>query len=138
MLNCVTLQGRLTENPELRFTPKKVAFTGFTIAADRSYVKQGEERQTDFFNIIAWNQTAEFICKYFHKGQMMVVQGELQTRSFTDKQGIKRKVFEVLASKAHFGGDKKEENTTIEGIGTDENTTEGWETDDGWDDDLPF
>ena len=102
MLNVVALLGRLTADPELRKTPNGVSITTFTLAVNRSYVKQGGERQTDFIDIVAWRTTAEFITKYFKKGQMMALQGSLQTRTYEDKQGNKRKVTEVVADNVHF------------------------------------
>ena len=109
MLNTVILMGRLTADPELKKTPSGVSVTTFTVAVTRSYVKQGEERQSDFIECVAWRNTADFICKYFRKGQMTAVQGIIQTRSYEDKQGNKRKAVEVLVDKAYFCGDKKTE-----------------------------
>ncbi|MDD3204018.1 MAG: single-stranded DNA-binding protein, partial [Pygmaiobacter massiliensis] len=82
MLNVVALLGRLVADPELRRTPNGVSVTTFTIAVDRSFVKSGAERQTDFIDIVAWRNTAEFVCKYFQKGSMMAVQGSIQTRTY--------------------------------------------------------
>lgn len=108
MLNVVVLMGRLTADPELRHTPNGVSVTSFTVACDRSYCKQGEERQTDFIDIVAWRNTAEFVCKYFSKGQLIAVQGSIQTRSYTDKQGNKRKAFEIVADNVHFAEPKRD------------------------------
>ena len=102
MLNQVALMGRLTADPELRHTPNDVAVTTFTIAVNRSYVKQGAERQADFIDIVAWRNTAEFICRYFKKGQMMAVSGSIQTRTYTDKEGKNRKAFEIVADNVEF------------------------------------
>ena len=102
MLNTVALMGRLTADPELRHTPNDVAVTTFTIAVNRSYVKQGAERQTDFIDVVAWRNTAEFICRYFKKGQMMAVDGSIQTRTYLDKEGRNRKVFEIIANNVYF------------------------------------
>ncbi len=102
MLNQVALMGRLTADPELRRTPNDVAVTTFTIAVNRSYVKQGAERQADFIDVVAWRNTAEFICRYFRKGQMMAVTGSIQTRTYTDKEGKNRKAFEVVADNVYF------------------------------------
>lgn len=102
MLNIAALMGRLTKDPELRHTPSNVAVTTFTLAVNRSYVKQGAERETDFIDVVAWRNTAEFICRYFKKGQMMAVEGSIQTRSFTDKEGKNRKAFEILADNVYF------------------------------------
>ena len=102
MLNQVALMGRLTADPELRHTPSNISVTTFTLAVNRSYVKQGAERQTDFIDIVAWRNTADFICRYFKKGQMMAVEGSIQTRSYTDKEGKNRRAFEVVANNVYF------------------------------------
>lgn len=102
MLNQVSIMGRLTSDPELRHTPSNVAVTTFTLAVNRSYVKKGEERQTDFIDFVAWRNTAEFVCKYFKKGHLMVANGSIQTRTYTDKEGKNRKVFEILAENVFF------------------------------------
>ena len=106
MLNVVALLGRLTADPELRQTPQGVSVTTFTLAVNRSYVKQGEQRQADFIDIVAWRGTAEFICKYFKKGQMMAVNGSIQTRTYQDKNGNNRKAFEILADNVYFADSK--------------------------------
>ena len=105
--NKVILMGRLTADPELKQTATGVAVTSFSLAVDRKYNK-GEEKQCDFITIVAWKQTAEFICRYFKKGQAMLVCGELQTRTWTDQNGNKRHATEVLASEAAFCESKKE------------------------------
>jgi len=102
MLNMVAIMGRLTADPELRHTPSDIAVTTFTVAVNRSYVKQGAERQTDFIDVVAWRNTAEFICRYFKKGQMIAVQGSIQTRTYTDKDGKNRKAFEIIADNVYF------------------------------------
>jgi single-strand DNA-binding protein len=107
-LNSVVLIGRLTADPELKHTQNGNAVTGFSIAVDRPYQKAGEERQADFIDIVAWRGTAEFICKYFKKGRKIAVQGAIQNRSYTDKDGNKRKAFEVLAEKVEFADSKQE------------------------------
>ena len=106
MLNVVALLGRLTADPELRKTPNGVSVTTFTVVVNRSYVKQGGERQTDFIDVVAWRSTAEFITKYFKKGQMIAVQGSIQTRSYEDKQGNKRKAVEISADNVYFADSK--------------------------------
>ena len=108
MLNVAVLMGRLTKDPELRQTPNGVSVTTFTIAVDRDYTPKGQERQADFINIVAWRSTAEFVCKYFHKGQLVAVQGSMQTRTYTDKEGNKRKAFEIVADNAHFAEPKRD------------------------------
>ncbi len=101
-MNNVSLIGRLTADPELKHTQSGVANTRFTIAVDRRFVKQGEERQADFISITAWNQTAEFVCKYFTKGKRIAVTGEIRTGSYTDRDGNKRYTFEVWANNVEF------------------------------------
>jgi len=108
MLNVAVVMGRLVADPEIRHTPNDVAVTSFTLAVDRSYVKSGTERQTDFIDIVAWRGTADFVCRYFRKGQMMAVHGSIQTRTYTDKDGNKRKAFEIVASDVNFADSKRE------------------------------
>lgn len=105
MLNIVAVMGRLVADPELRHTPNGVATCSFRIAVDRSYSKDGE-RKADFIDIVAWRQTAEFVCKYFHKGSLIAVDGSIQTRNYEDKNGNKRTAFEVVAGSVHFAGGK--------------------------------
>lgn len=107
MLNVSVLMGRLVADPELRHTPNNIPVTSFTLAVDRSYVKSGADRQTDFIDIVAWRNTAEFISRYFRKGQMMVVQGSIQTRTYQDKDGNKRKAFEIVADNVNFADSKR-------------------------------
>ncbi|MBQ2708881.1 MAG: single-stranded DNA-binding protein [Clostridia bacterium] len=102
MINNVVMLGRLVEDPELRKTPSEISVTRFTIAVDRSYQKAGQERQSDFFDIVAWRSTAEFICRYFKKGSMIAITGSLQTRSYEDKNGQKRKAYEIVVDQASF------------------------------------
>ena len=110
MLNMVAEMGRLVATPELRKTKSGVPVTSFTLAVDRSYVKSGEERQADFIDFVAWRSTAEFICKYFRKGQMMAVKGKIQTRIYVDNDGKKHKVMEVVAEEVDFAGSKRAGN----------------------------
>ncbi|NLJ30872.1 MAG: single-stranded DNA-binding protein [Clostridiales bacterium] len=110
MLNVAVLMGRLVADPELRHTSNDISVTSFTIAVDRSYVKSGADRQADFIDIVAWRSTADFVCKYFHKGQLVAVQGSIQTRTYTDKDGNKRKAFEVVADNVHFAESKRDSN----------------------------
>lgn len=107
MLNVVALMGRLTADPELRATPAGVSVTSFTIAVDRSFVKQGEERQADFINCVAWRGAADFVAKYFQKGSLIAVDGSIQTRRYQDKEGHNRTAFEVVVDNAHFAGSKE-------------------------------
>ncbi len=112
MLNIAVIMGRLTAAPELRTTPNGVSVTSFSVAVDRSYSsRSGGERQTDFINVVAWRGTAEFICKYFQKGQMIAIDGSIQTRNYEDKQGNKRTAVEVVANNANFCGSKRDSGT---------------------------
>lgn len=106
MLNKAILMGRLTADPELRKTSSDVSVTTFALAVDRNYGK-GDDRQTDFINCVAWRNEAEFISRYFSKGRLMAVEGSIQTRKYTDKEGKNRIAVEVLVERAHFGGDSK-------------------------------
>ena len=108
-MNNVSLIGRLTADPELRRTQSGLATTRFTVAVDRRFAKQGEEKQTDFINIVAWRQTAEFICKYFTKGQRIALTGSIQTGSYTANDGTKRYTFDVVADSVEFT-EKKQQN----------------------------
>ena len=109
MLNHITIMGRLVRDPELRRTGSGVAVTSFTLAVDRDFSpKDGSERETDFIDCVAWRQTGEFVSKYFTKGRMAVVAGRLQIRSWTDKDGNKRRTAEVIADNVYFGDSKRE------------------------------
>lgn len=107
-MNKVILMGRLTADPELKQTPSGVAVTSFSLAVDRRYAKEGEEKKTDFPVIVAFRQTAEFVCRYFKKGSQMLVCGELQTRVWQDQTGGNRYATEVVASEISFCGAKNE------------------------------
>jgi single-strand DNA-binding protein len=107
-MNQVVLMGRLTRDPELRHTQSGIAVASFALAVDRGFAaKDGGERQTDFIDIVAWRNTAEFVTKYFIKGQMAAVTGRLQIRDYTDKDGNKRKAAEVVADNVYFTESKK-------------------------------
>ena len=106
MLNVVALLGRLTADPELKTTTNGTAVTTFALAVNRSFVGQNGERQADFIDVVAWRTTAEFVTKYFKKGQMMALQGSLQTRTYEDAQGNKRKVTQVVAESVYFCASK--------------------------------
>ncbi|TYQ14976.1 UNVERIFIED_CONTAM: single-strand DNA-binding protein [Acetivibrio alkalicellulosi] len=109
-MNKVILMGRLTKDPELRYTnANNVPVCSFTLAVDRQFSRQGEEKQADFFPAVAWNKTAEFCSKYFNKGQKVVVVGRLQTRTWDDNEGKKHYVTEVIVEEAHFAESKKAE-----------------------------
>ncbi len=128
-MNKVILLGRLTKDPETRYTQStNTQVTSFTLAVNRRFVKQGEERQADFINCVAWNKTAEFVSKYFRKGQQVGVIGRIQTRNYDDDKGIKHYVTEVIVEETYFAGDKKEE--------TQSNTANDFEITDS--SDLPF
>ena len=108
MLNHITLMGRLTRDPELRYTPSGTAVASFALAVDRDFAsKESGERQTDFIDIVAWRQTGEFVSKYFQKGSMAVVSGRLQIRDWQDKDGNKRRSAEVVADNVYFGEGKR-------------------------------
>ena len=107
-MNVAILIGRLTDNPELRHTTSNIAVTRFSIAVDRRFAKAGEERATDFINIVAWRQQAEFICNYFKKGQRIAIEGSIQTGRYQDKDGNNRYTFEVVANNVHFVESKKD------------------------------
>ena len=110
MLNHITLMGRLVRDPELRRTGTGVAVASFTVAVDRDFSgRDGGEKETDFIDCVAWRQTGEFLSKYFTKGSMIVVSGRLQIRSWTDKEGNKRRTAEVVADNVYFGESKRSE-----------------------------
>ena len=106
MLNHITIMGRMTRDPELRRTGSGIAVASFCVAVDRDHVPEGGERETDFIDCVAWRQTGEFVSKYFTKGRMIVVSGRLQIRSWTDKDGNKRRTAEVVAEGCYFGDSK--------------------------------
>ena len=108
MLNHIVIMGRLTRDPELRRTGSGVAVASFTLAVDRDFSnKESGERETDFIDCVAWRSTGEFVSKYFTKGSMAVVSGRLQIRSWTDKDGNKRRTAEVVADNVYFGESKR-------------------------------
>lgn len=144
-MNNVSLIGRLTTAPELKYTQSNTAYTRFSIAVDRAYTKQGEERQTDFINIVAWGKTAEFVCKYFTKGQRIGLTGEIRTGSYTDQNGNKRYTTDVVASGVYFC-ESKANNTANTNAAPVQNTQptannnsfDGSFSDMPSDEDLPF
>ena len=112
MLNHITIMGRLTRDPELRRTGSGVAVASFTVAVDRDFGgRDGGERETDFIDCVAWRQTGDFVSKYFTKGSMIVVSGRLQIRSWTDKDGNKRRTAEVVADNCYFGDSKRDSDS---------------------------
>lgn len=114
MLNTVILMGRLTADPELRTTSSGIQVASFTLAVDRDFQSNGAERATDFIDVVVWRQRADFVSKYFRKGQQMAVRGSLQTRSYTDKDGNKRRAWEVVADNVYFA-DSKRDSSSSEG-----------------------
>ena len=130
-MNKVILIGRLTKDPEVRYTTtNNTLVCGFTLAVNRRFTKEGEQ-QADFFNIVAWNKLGEFCSKYFVKGQQVAIVGRLQTRTYDDKDGKKVYVTEVVAEEAHFADTRKMDDFTKQ------DTTTGFTTVEG-DSDLPF
>ena len=118
MLNHSIVMGRLTKDPELRRTDSGIAVTSFSIACDRDFTnKDSGERETDFIDCVAWRSTAEFVSKYFSKGNMIVVSGRLQMRNYTDKDGNKRRVTEIVADNVYFGEGKKDRDSDTPSYG---------------------
>ena len=110
MLNKVVIMGRFTKDPELRRTGSGTAVTSFSLACDRDFKSQSGEKETDFIEVVAWKNTAEFVSKYFSKGRMAVVEGRLQIRDWTDKSGSKRTTAEVVADNVYFADSKRSES----------------------------
>ena len=119
MLNHITIMGRLTRDPELRRTGSGIAVASFTVAVDRDFGgRDGGEKETDFIDCVAWRQTGEFVSKYFTKGRMIVVSGRLQIRSWTDKDGNKRRTAEVVADNCYFGDSQRDDQGSSYGGNT--------------------
>lgn len=113
-MNQIVIMGRLTHDPELRHTPNGIAVASFSLAVDRGFVsKESGERQTDFIDVVAWRNQAEFVSKYFTKGQMAAVTGRLQIRDWNDKDGNKRKSAEVVADNIYFTESKKSRDASV-------------------------
>ena len=112
MLNKIIIMGRMTRDPELRRTQSGTAVTSFTLATDRDFKGQNGEKETDFVDVAAWRSTAEFVAKYFTKGRIAIVEGRLQMRDWTDKDGNKRRSAEVVADNVYFGDSKRDDATT--------------------------
>ena len=110
MMNRILIMGRLTKEPELRRTQNGTAVASLSIAVDRDFKSANGERETDFFNVIAWKSTAEFVCNYFQKGRAIAIDGRLQSRNWTDKDGGKRVSIEIVADSVYFADSKKENN----------------------------
>lgn len=106
MLNVVAIMGRLVADPELKTTQSGISVCSFRIACDRNFARQGEQRQADFIDIVAWRQQADFVCKYFQKGSLIAIEGSLQTRQYQDKNGNNRTAVEVVTSNVSFAGSK--------------------------------
>ena len=132
MLNKIFIMGRLTHDPELRRTQNGTAVTSFTLAVDRDFKNADGTKDTDFIDVVAWRNTAEFVSKYFAKGRMAVVEGRLQLRDWTDKDGNKRRTAEIVADSVYFGDSKRD------GGDTAQSEPQGGfsEIEDAWD--LPF
>lgn len=141
MFNLVVLTGRLTADPELKTTQSGISVTSFSVAVNRPY-RTGEEQQTDFINVVAWRKTAEFIAKYFKKGNMIGIEGSIQTRKYTDKNGNNRTAFEVVVNNAQFVESRRdsaasqggEQPASFSNAGADDFS----DLSDVSDDDLPF
>lgn len=131
MLNHFTGMGRLTRDPELKTTPAGISVASFAIAVERDFA-EGGEKKTDFIDVVAWRQTAEFVSKYFTKGMMAVVSGRLQIREWQDKEGNKRKTAEIVADNVYFGEGKKDNG------GSNQTKPAGNPIDVPTDGDLPF
>lgn len=137
MINVVVLTGRLTADPELKTTSSGISVCSFSIAVERRY-RSGEERQVDFINIVAWRASAEFVAKYFKKGQMIAVEGTLQSRRYQDKDGKNRTVYEVVASNVQFADFKNNAAGGEEAPVFNNSAESDFVEISGSDDDLPF
>ena len=115
MINRVILMGRLVADPELKTTNTGISVTSFRIAVDRSYVKAGEQRQADFFDIVAWRSSAEFVCRNFSKGSLIAIDGQLQSRNYQTKDGQNRTAIEVVADNVSFTGERRDASGTYGG-----------------------
>ena len=136
MLNRIIIMGRLTRDPELRHTQSGTAVASFSLAVDRDFKNQNGEKETDFIDVVAWRNSAEFVSRYFTKGRMAVVDGRLQTNIWTDKDGNKRSSLEVVADSVYFGDSRKSEGNAPESEFPEQNGQEFSEVDD--DGELPF
>lgn len=133
-MNKAILLGRLTKDPEVRYTQTNTLVASFSLAVNRRFVRQGEERQADFINIVAWSKLGEFCSKYFKKGQQVAVVGRIQTRTWNDDNGVKHYATEVVAEEAYFADSKRNEESSNSGFETTEQTEFSVVNDD----DLPF
>lgn len=143
MINRVVLMGRLVADPELKTTTNGISVTSFRIAVDRAYVKAGEERKADFIDIVAWRQTAEFVCRNFNKGALIAVDGQIQSRNYETKDGQKRTAIEIVADNVSFTGERRGDQVQRSAdMGSQEVAYSQGTSDDfvemPLDDDLPF
>ncbi len=137
MLNRAILMGRLTKDPEFKQTPNNVSVATFSLAVDRNYQADKDNKQTDFINIVAWRHTAEFVNKYFKKGQLVAVEGSIQSRSYQGKDGNNRTAFEVVSDQVYFA-EKKQDGKSQPEEPQDNFNPDDFEEFEGSDDDLPF
>ena len=134
-MNKAILMGRLTKDPDVKYTQStNTMVASFSLAVNRRFTKQGEERQADFINIVTWSKTAEFVSKYFSKGQQVGVIGRIQTRNYKDDKGVMHYITEVIAEEAYFADSKKENTTQV----TSQTEIEDNSYEITSDDDLPF
>ena len=126
MLNVVAIMGRLVADPELRTTQQGTNVCQFRIACDRNFARQGEQRQADFVDIVAWRAQADFVCKYFSKGSLIAINGRIQTRNYQDKNGNNRTAFAVVAENINFGGSKGTSSAKVDDGGEAAPRSEAW------------
>ena len=126
MLNVVAIMGRLVADPELRTTPAGVNVCQFRIACDRNFARQGEQRQADFVDIVAWRAQADFVCRYFSKGSLIAINGRIQTRNYQDKNGNNRTAFAVVAENINFGGSKGTSSAKVDDGGEAAPRSDAW------------
>lgn len=138
MYNKVIMMGRITRDLELKTTPAGVAVCSFSIAVDRRFQTKGEEKKTDFFNVVAWRQQAEFVTRYFAKGKMILVEGEMITRQYTDKNGNNATWYEIVADRLSFTGESRDKNDTVPRGAPPVPTSPEIESAADSDDDYPF
>lgn len=139
MLNKIIVMGRMTRDPELRRTGSGTAVTSFTLAVDRDFKDQNGDKETDFIDVVAWRNTAEFVSKYFTKGRMAIAEGRLQIRDWTDKDGGKRRSAEIIAENVYFGDSKHEtQNTQADNMASLAGRMSGFAQIEQEDGELPF
>lgn len=138
MINCAIIMGRLTADPELKATTSGINVTSFSVAVERSVKSKNGEKITDFLNVVAWKGTAEFVCKYFTKGQMIAIQGSIQTRNYEDKNGNKRTATDIVANQVSFCGSKSENNSSVASQPADIASGIASDFEEISEDDLPF